>query len=810
LLELWDALSGRFEDLLINDFHAGYHLLVYSDYLLIGLLAVAVAVPALVIWLWLRRRGRSHPLGRPASPREARSAARRALKSGNFARAGELYEQAGAFPKAVDTYLKGRAITRAAQVYAKKLNQPEKAIELLLLNHIFEPAAQLLSSLDRCPEAGKYLLQAGKEQMAAEMFEKGGDFVRAGDLFLKSRRLVEAGRCYTQGHAWAQAGEVYDRMFVEYSQAPESTSSDKTLEGIRDLGKKAAYSLKQAGNPKRAAEILLAAQLPQYAAELFILAGDEARAAELYLESQDFKRAAELFAKAGNKKRAAGVMAQFHQAEGRPQEAARFLEMAEEHLAAADLYAHLGEYERAAGLYLQGGDSRTASEMYLAAGTPEKAVKIFEQQGDVDAAIRMCEETGNYAALAGLYLRRRKFFEAAQVLIDQGQKAEAEEALMQVGPDNPRYGEAQARLGSLLLDRGENKDALERLQNMASRIMLGPATMDYFYLLALAYEANAFFPYAATIYQQLATLNYHYKDVVMRYNALPQKMAAEAKKHPGRIVLREGAVIAERFVLKSKLGEGGMGVVWLCEDRNLERPVAIKVLPENLKDHPEMIKSLVSEATNLAKVSHPNIVTVYDAAMTGDFIYIVMEYVPGQTLKDMIVGKDPKAPPRPIAVAGTLKVFHQVCEALAYAHNLKLIHRDIKPANIIWSTAKFAKVMDFGLAQMMDRARAGRTGVAGTPYYMSPEQTLGRAVDHRTDIYSLGVCVFELLTGRVPFPEGDIGYHHLNTPPPQPRSLNPQVPEELERIVLKCMEKDRERRYQTVAELLDDLHKLSA
>jgi serine/threonine-protein kinase len=161
-------------------------------------------------------------------------------------------------------------------------------------------------------------------------------------------------------------------------------------------------------------------------------------------------------------------------------------------------------------------------------------------------------------------------------------------------------------------------------------------------------------------------------------------------------------------------------------------------------------------------------------------------------------------------VAGTLKVFHQVCEALAYAHNLKLIHRDIKPANIIWSTAKFAKVMDFGLAQMMDRARAGRTGVAGTPYYMSPEQTLGRAVDHRTDIYSLGVCVFELLTGRVPFPEGDIGYHHLNTPPPQPRSLNPQVPEELERIVLKCMEKDRERRYQTVAELLDDLHKLSA
>ena len=799
--EFWTSLSGRFEFILLKHF-GSFGIAVYSDYILIGLIGLVVLTAGLVFYLIINRPAPPVPAGRPATPREAKKSARRALKAGNFVRAGELYESAEAWPKAIEAYMKGRAITRAAQVYAKKLDQPEKGVELLVKNNIFEPAAQLLAGLERFREAGELLQKAGKDQSAAEMFDKAGEFGRAAELYLKSDRLSEAGRCFTAAKKWERAAETFEQMVARLRQSLEGRTEGKDFERLQDQAKKAAFAWKQAGQPRRAAEILMAARLPQYAPELFLLAGDSDRAAELFLEQKELKRAAELFAKAGDKRRAAEIMAQYHQAEGRPDEAARFMEMAGDYLGAADIQAHRGNHKKAAELYMKGGDSRTASEMYLAAGLADQAVKLFEQQGDIDAAIKLCEESGNFKALAGLYLRRKKFFEAAQVMMDQDQKTEAEKALAQVGPDHPRYFEAQFKLGSLLLERGENQAALEKFQAMASRIMLSPVTMDYFYMLALAYEANALFPYAATLYTQLATMNYHYKDVVVRYNQLPAKMAADAKRHPERIKLVEGAVLDERYTLEKKLGEGGMGVVWLCQDKNLERPVAIKFLPENLKDHPEMIKSLKSEAIAMAKVNHPNIVSVYDLATQG-MLYVVMEYVPGHTLKEMISGG------KRMPVDGAVKVFRQVCEALRYAHDIKMIHRDIKPANIMWSTAKFAKVMDFGLAQMMDRARGGRTGVAGTPYYMSPEQTLGRALDHRTDIYALGVTMFELLTGRVPFVDGDIGFHHLHTRPPAPSSLNPQIPPMMENIILKCMAKDVGQRYQSVGELLADLKKVS-
>ena len=165
-----------------------------------------------------------------------------------------------------------------------------------------------------------------------------------------------------------------------------------------------------------------------------------------------------------------------------------------------------------------------------------------------------------------------------------------------------------------------------------------------------------------------------------------------------------------------------------------------------------------------------------------------MEYVDGTTLKEILKRRGQ------ISAPGVVHVGVQLCEALHYAHGQKVVHRDVKTANVMWTREKKAKIMDFGLAKVVEEVRNHTTLVSGTPYYMSPEQTLGKNVDHRTDLYSLGVMLFELATGTLPFREGNVPYHHVHTPAPDPRALCPELSEGLARVILHCMQKEPEQR----------------
>jgi serine/threonine-protein kinase len=176
-----------------------------------------------------------------------------------------------------------------------------------------------------------------------------------------------------------------------------------------------------------------------------------------------------------------------------------------------------------------------------------------------------------------------------------------------------------------------------------------------------------------------------------------------------------------------------------------------------------------------------------------------MEFVDGSTLKEIVKSRGAIAP------GGVVNVLAQMCEGLAYAHEKQIVHRDVKTANTMWTRDRKAKIMDFGLARALEELRKETTMVSGTPYYMSPEQTLGRPVDQRSDVYSLGVTIFELLTGELPFRDGNLPYHHVHTPPPDPRERRPGIPELLARIVLRCLQKDPDARYPSTREILAEL-----
>ncbi|OUS97520.1 Stk1 family PASTA domain-containing Ser/Thr kinase [Rhodococcus sp. NCIMB 12038] len=267
--------------------------------------------------------------------------------------------------------------------------------------------------------------------------------------------------------------------------------------------------------------------------------------------------------------------------------------------------------------------------------------------------------------------------------------------------------------------------------------------------------------------------------------------------------------LSSRYELGEILGFGGMSEVHLARDVRLSRDVAIKVLRADLARDPTFYLRFRREAQNAAALNHPAIVAVYDTGEAetdaGPLPYIVMEYVDGDTLRDIVRGEGPMAPRR------AMEVISDVCAALDFSHRNGIVHRDVKPANVMINRAGAVKVMDFGIARAISDASSPMTqtaAVIGTAQYLSPEQARGEQVDARSDVYSLGCVLFEILTGEPPF-KGDspvaVAYQHVREDPQTPSVVNPDIPRELDSVILKAMSKNPANRYQTAADMRSDL-----
>jgi serine/threonine protein kinase len=267
-------------------------------------------------------------------------------------------------------------------------------------------------------------------------------------------------------------------------------------------------------------------------------------------------------------------------------------------------------------------------------------------------------------------------------------------------------------------------------------------------------------------------------------------------------------VLDNRYDVGRPLGSGGMGEVFLARDRVLGRDVALKVLRTQYAGDSEFAERFKREARSAASLSHPNIVQVYDRGETEDgSSYIAMEYVPGGTLKEKIVGDGPLGA-REAAALGA-----QVAEALGAAHERGMVHRDIKPQNVLLTDRGDAKVADFGIARAGSSVTISRTGsVMGTAGYMSPEQALGEPATPKSDLYSLGVVLFEALTGELPYTADNpiaVSMKHVNERVHSPREIDPTIPEGMNALVTRLMAKAPEDRYASADELTDDLRKIS-
>jgi eukaryotic-like serine/threonine-protein kinase len=267
--------------------------------------------------------------------------------------------------------------------------------------------------------------------------------------------------------------------------------------------------------------------------------------------------------------------------------------------------------------------------------------------------------------------------------------------------------------------------------------------------------------------------------------------------------VEEGLILGERYEILKRLGEGGMGAVYKARDHELDRLVALKVIRPELAGHPDILRRFKQELILARQVTHKNVVRIFDLGSADGRKFITMDYIEGRDLKSILVERG-KLPPDEV-----VPIFQQICRGLEAAHVEGVVHRDLKPQNVMVDAAARVWLMDFGLARSMELSGLTRTGVLmGTPDYMSPEQARAEKVDARSDLFSLGIIVYEMLTGRLPFLADTLMAKLLQrvqqnaTPVTE---IDPSIPARLGAVVGKCLERDVSKRYQSIREILDDL-----
>jgi tetratricopeptide (TPR) repeat protein len=518
-------------------------------------------------------------------------------------------------------------------------------------------------------------------------------------------------------------------------------------------------------------------------------------AVDPYLQG-DLANAADALERNGDSAAAHRLRAILYQQQGRASDAAAELEAAGDLGDAAMLRARGEDYTGSAELFEQAGDHAQAAETYRAAGRFADAARCYElvydyhnalecwrEVGDVDREITLLEKTGDY-------------MDAARLCRDQGDLDRALTNLQQIEQRHVAYGEACQMIAEIVSERGDHDLAVAKFQEAMGSLGSENASVEMLEGYAGVLEKAGQRQEALSAYEAIRRRDARRTDVATRIENLKREIDPDGTDPvDSRAAPTRQSAIENRYELLEEIGRGGMGVVYKARDRRLGRVIALKLLPENLRDHPTAVELFEREARAAAALNHPNIVTVFDAGEDDGSYFISMELLQGRAVNE-ILQKHSRLSVRDVARIGV-----QICAGLNYAHAQRIVHRDIKTGNLFFTRDQVVKIMDFGIAKSMEEVRRATTVVGGTPYYMAPEQAAGEEVDHRADLYALGVTLFQMTTGLLPFRDGDVTYRHRHEAPPDPRELDVNIPVELSRLILRLMRKTPDERPASAAEV---------
>lgn len=728
--------------------------------------------------------------------KSAQKIARKAEKEGNFVMAGDMYHSIGNIQKAAELYEKAHLYSKAADLFVESGNFA-RAVQLLEKSGNFEKLAMLYAKHNNYQKAGEIFERYGNYTMAADMYEKIGNTLKAAESYDRGNFYLRAAELYRECKKYDRAAEMFKKSYYEEITGVKSEETYLSTDSSNKLAYNSAECYYKAGKFAEAIEILTTAKFYQKAGEIALETKNYEKAAELFINANNPLKAAEALEFMGDVKKAAQLRGEAYISSGEKTHAAEEFEKAGNYLNAAEIYRSNDNFEKSGQMYLLGGDFYQAAEMFLKAKQPRSAAIAYERAKEYLRAAEIYQRLGDYLKQAELLEKTGNFYEAGMVYYQNNQTERAITALQKVEKNSKNYRKASVLLGDIFKEKKLLTQAIYKYRDAIAGEGINKLTLHPYYNLARVLEDHGNVEAALEIYERILSEDYTFSDVAQRLEKLRQRIKAVA--HTQQKVKKE-----KRFELIEEIGRGGMGIVYKAKDLLLNRIVAYKILPSNLKENPEAVQNFLKEARAAAGLNHKNIVTIYDIEEEAGEYVIVMEFVEGVTLKKKIMEL------KRFPLKDAIIIINQICDALDYAHKNKIIHRDIKPNNIMLTKENVVKILDFGLAKILEDVISLQTRSMGTPFYVSPEQIIGDQkvlpIDHRTDIYSLGVTMFELITGTLPFTKGDISYHHIHTHPPSPSSVMQGVlPPEIDSVILKCLAKEPEKRYSSAMEIAKEL-----
>ncbi|MFU8805583.1 MAG: protein kinase domain-containing protein, partial [Bradymonadaceae bacterium] len=676
--------------------------------------------------------------------RETRQRVQAATEAGDFELAGDLLSRSGEHDEAAGLYMRGEVYSKAATMFQAS-GYPAQAIYCFKKAGDHRQAARIYEGIGKERAAAVEYWQANEWALAAPQYEAAGDFRRAAENYERAREWLSAAKCFEAVNEPLKAAELYARFF-------ESCLEGKSLD---EVAEHRAHAMK-------AGELFRLVKHFEEASQIFALGGFHAEAAQILSDSGDFAAAADLLIKANEPLLAAKMLEEGGEQQQASQMRAQAALESGDRNEAAKLFAAAGELEKAAALFEETQNPEAAAELYEKLEDHGRALELYLQVPKYAHAARCAEELDQLARAAELYqeagdvegqmrvlVAQGDFFRAGRLQFEHRLFEDALKTLEKIDSRDGMYSRSLELQGDILRAQGRSEKAYSKYRAALGNRSPEPGTLALFYKMGRALEEEPDLTGAMECYSSIVAIDEHFEDTGLRLKGIRQRLRRGSITGTTGSGLFSGSDVSadgsgRRYEIVEEIARGGMGIVYKAKDTVLGRIVAFKILGENLRDNETAVKYFLREARAAAALSHPNIVTIYDAGEQDGEYYMAMEYVEGTTLKELVrrTGALPDDKVRYILL--------HCARGLDYAHSKGIIHRDIKSGNVMTTRDRALKVMDFGLAKFLSEYQNNHTQQVGTPFYMSPEQIIGKDIDFRSDLYSLGCMIFECATGVVP------------------------------------------------------------
>jgi tetratricopeptide (TPR) repeat protein len=720
----------------------------------------------------------------------------RLAQKGEYLDAGDLYRSAGKFEKALSMYLKVHAYNRSAPLL-EWLNRYEEAARHYAKTGQFMKAADLFKREKNYYDAGVMYRNANIPLFAAEMFEKASALSDAALMYEQARDFLKAGDLYLQRGMSGKAVVCFNRILESRLFVNKVDKNGIPVE--KEIYLKSARAYEQLRKFTQAAECYSKGDDADNAVRMCRISGDLPKAAGYLEAAERWEEAASLYSEIGKASKSRELQIRSLMNLDKYLEAAELADDSGEFMVAAEAYEYAGEFARAGEMFRLIGKIDKAADMYLKADKLLEAAILFEQTGDLRQAAELREKLGEKDKAAELFVLVGETAKSAKLYLEVNQLDEAIRILQNAWSQDQHSPSIRSYLGLAFLRRGNVDIAYDNyLKSMLSE-KVSADNVELYYSAARELEEHNLPERAIKFYECISAFDLHYEDVKEKITALGKLTRHLKSKRATTTIPHQftpGKIVADRYIVKGKIGAGGMGTVYRALDQELDIEVALKVLKPKYCNDPEMVQRFKQEVTLARQIQHDNVIRLFDFDKIHNLLYISMEFFPNRSLKSFMRSQ------KPLPMDDIIRIVTQICSGLWAAHKRGIVHRDIKPQNILINDDGKVKLADFGIATVIGPASWSEVEfVVGTPEYMSPEQARGEPTDTRSDIYSLGTILYEVACGLPPFTNADsfqVLIDQVESEPVFPIQVNRSIPRWLNDLILKCLEKDPEKRYDSV------------